>query len=530
MKPTIHSSSRAQHTPGGALLRLHLEDDVAISKIDLQPGCAAALASTAGIQVIVQTPVPSGHKVALREIAPGEPVRRYGQVIGLATRPIRPGEHVHTHNLSAPDTTRSENGAPSPGAGPPVTPPPAALGGERTFMGYGRPNGDAGTRNCIAVISTVNCSAHAVRQIAHAFTPQRLAAYPNVDRVLPFTHSSGCSFGLGMRDHRVLQRVLAGIARHPNVGAYLLVGLGCEVNHVASLIEDCGLDEGGRPPSSLVIQDVGGVRKTVEAGIAAVERLLPEVNAISRTPQPLSALRVALHCGGSDGWSGVTANPTVGLVSDEIVRQGGTVVLGETTEIYGAEQILLQRAASPQIAAKLLDQIRWWEKYTHMWGLRIDNNPSPGNKAGGLTTIYEKSLGAIAKAGSTPLMGVYDYAEPVRARGFTFMDSPGNDWTGATGQVAGGCNMLIFTTGRGSCFALQPTPTIKICSNSATYARMEEDMDLNAGRVLEGEPMPRLAGELLDMVVAVASGQRSKSEAQGIGELEFAPWLLGVVL
>ena len=300
--------------------------------------------------------------------------------------------------------------------------------------------------------------------------------------MIAITHHAGCSIRLGGEEHRLLQRTLAGIARHPNVGGYLFVGLGCEVNQIDEVIASQHLGEG----TALIVQDQGGVRKTVEAGIAAVEAMLPLVNATGRTPQPLSDLMVALQCGGSDSWSGVTANPLVGLLADEVVRQGGTVVLGETPEIYGAEQLLLRRAVSEEVGQKLIERVRWWEAYAEKHGIEIDNNPTPGNKAGGLTTIYEKSLGAIAKGGSTPLTGVYQYAEPVTARGFTFMDTPGNDWVGVTGQVAGGCTLVVFTTGRGSAFGFKPAPSIKVASNSVLYRRMQDDMDVNAGRVLGG--------------------------------------------
>jgi altronate hydrolase len=306
----------------------------------------------------------------------------------------------------------------------------------------------------------------------------------------------------------------------------VLVGLGCEVNQIDDVVESQGLGGG----TALVIQDQGGVRRTVEAGVAAVERMLLEANAVARTPQPISELMVALQCGGSDGWSGVTSNPLLGLLSDEVVRQGGTVVLGETPEIYGAEQLLLRRAIDVEVGRKLIDRVRWWEAYAEKHGVEIDNNPTPGNKAGGLTTIYEKSLGAIAKGGSTPLTDVYQYAEQVTARGFTFMDTPGNDWVGVTGQVAGGCTLVVFSTGRGSAFGFKPAPSIKVVSNSMLYRRMLDDMDVNAGRVLEGEAIEDVAAEFLNLVVAVASGQPSKSEALGIGEEEFCPWPLGGML
>ena len=525
-------------------VHLHPQDDVAIAKIDLPEGMVLALggakshaASVTYLHYIqIRQPIPSGHKVALRAIAAGQAVRRYGQVIGFASprtphvsrHAILPGEHVHTHNLTAEEYDREAL------FGVDVRPVDLVPQEDRrTFLGYRRAKGRVGTRNYVAVISTVNCSAHATRQIARYFTPQRLSAYPNVDGVIALTHHSGCSYRIGGPDHVLLQRTLAGMALHPNVGAYVLVGLGCETNQIGELVANYGLDGGdtGSPsPQGLMIQDLGGVRKTVQAGIAAVEALLPAVHAVRRTPQPISELMLALQCGGSDGWSGITANPVVGLLADELVRQGGTVLLAETPEIYGAEQLLTRRAISRKVGQKLLAQVRWWEEHTRRLGIEMDNNPSPGNKAGGLTTIYEKSLGAIAKAGSTPLTGVYEYAERVTTRGVALMNSPGNDWIGVTGQVAGGCNLVVFTTGRGSAFGFKPAPVIKISSNSATFARMEDDMDLNAGRVLEGVAMQSVAAELLDLVVAVASGQPSKSEAQDIGEAEFCPWGLGGIL
>ena len=505
-------------------VHLHPQDDVAIAKSDLQEGTILRVPGArppAAERLAVRRPIPSGHKVALHAIASGDAVRRYGQVIGFATRDIAAGDHVHTHNLNAPLFDRHYE------IGVDVQPMDHVPEGERrTFMGYARPGKRAGTRNTIAVISSVNCSAHATRQIARHWTPERLAPYPNVDGVIAVTHHAGCSIRLGGEEHHLLQRTLAGMARHPNVGGYLFVGLGCEVNQIDELAARQKLGEG----TALIIQDQGGVRKTIEASIAAVAEMLPIVNAVGRTPQPLSELMVALQCGGSDSWSGVTSNPLLGLLADEVVRQGGTVVLGETPEIYGAEQLLLRRAVSAEVGQKLIDRVRWWEQYADKHGVEIDNNPTPGNKAGGLTTIYEKSLGAIAKGGSTPLTGVYQYAEPVTARGFTFMDTPGNDWVGVTGQVAGGCTLVVFSTGRGSAFGFKPAPSIKVASNSALYQRMADDMDVNAGRVLEGEPIEKVAADLIDLAVAVASGQPSKSEALGIGEEEFCPWPLGGML
>jgi len=504
-------------------IRLHAEDDVAIAKTALQVGTTLDLGS--GQHIPVQQFIPSGHKIALRDKSSGESLRRYGQIIGFATQSITSGDHVHTHNLAVKEFDREYVFGVE---AHPVNYVPESQ--RRTFMGYDRGDTRAGTRNYIAVISSVNCSAHTIREIAHYFTPERLADYPNVDGVLPIAHLSGCGNRVGGADQILLQRTLAGMACHPNVGAYIVVGLGCESNQISELVENYGLGSNGNPPLSLTIQESGGIRKTIQAGIEAIQSLLPSVNAVSRTPQPISELALALQCGGSDGWSGVTANPVVGLVADEVVRQGGTVVLSETPEIYGAEHLLTRRAINAEVGQKLVDKVRWWEQHTARLGIEIDNNPSPGNKAGGLTTILEKSLGAVAKGGSTPLTAVYDYAEPVSVRGFTYMDTPGYDPVSATGQVAGGCTLILFTTGRGSVFGFKPSPSIKIASNSEMYTRMVDDMDVNAGKVLDGVSLEAVAAELLDLTIAVASGQPSKSEAQGVGESEFNPWNLGGTL
>ncbi len=500
-------------------LRLHPGDQVAIAKASLSAG--AVLGLPGGDAVTVRQFIPAGHKVALEAVPAQEAVRRYGQIIGFATQPIAPGDHVHSHNLGLKMFDRDY--AFGVDARPVnLLPPPQ----RRTFLGYRRANGRVGTRNTIALIASVNCAAHTSREIARHFTPQRLAAFPNVDGVIALTHHLGCTTRIGGDDYRMLQRTLAGMARNPNVAAFIFVGLGCETNQIAALIEDEKLADGG-PAPHLVIQDAGGIRKTVAAGIELVEALLPQVNAVERSPQPISELMLALECGGSDGWSGITANPLLGRLADELVRQGGTAVISETPEVYGAEHMLTRRAVSREVGQKLVDKIKWWESYTRKMGLEIDNNPSPGNKAGGLTTIYEKSLGAIAKGGSTPLTGVFEYAEPITTRGFAFMDSPGYDPVSVTGKVAGGCNLVLFTTGRGSVFGFKPAPSIKIATNSITFNRMTDDMDLNAGRIMEGESPDALAGELLELVIAVASGQPSKSEAQGVGEAEFNPWTLG---
>lgn len=504
-------------------IRLHPHDQVAIAKTNLQIGTILELGGAASNQVRISRFIASGHKVALQAVGAGQPVYRYGQAIGFASQPIQPGEHVHTHNLSVQEFSRDYAFGVDL---KPVTYVPAA--DRRTFLGYRRANGKVGTRNYIAIIASVNCSAHTSREIAHYFTPERLAAYPNVAGVIALAHHSGCATRVGGADYVLLQRTLAGMARHPNVGACLFIGLGCETNQIGDLLANFGFN--GDAPPNLIIQELGGIRKTVQAGVEAVEQLLPLVNAAQRTPQPASELVVALQCGGSDGWSGVTANPVLGLVADEVVRQGGAAVLAETPEVYGAEHLLTRRAITPEVGQKLVAKVRWWEGYTRQHGLEIDNNPSPGNKAGGLTTIYEKSLGAVAKGGQMPLVDVYEYAEPITARGFSFMDSPGYDPVSVTGQVAGGCNVVLFTTGRGSVFGFKPAPSIKVATNSTTYERMAEDMDVNAGRVLTESTLEEVAAELFELVIAIASGQPSKSEAQGVGEAEFNPWNLGGTL
>jgi altronate hydrolase len=506
-------------------LRLHERDDVAIAKTSLRIGTTLAFQAADGstTYVPVKQFIPVGHKIALQALGQGAPIHRYGQIIGFANTNIVVGEHIHTHNVAVQEFARDYQ------FGVDMRPVEYVPEHERrTFLGFKRADGRVGTRNFIAVVSTVNCSAHTSREIAHYFTRERLAAYQNVDGVIPIAHHSGCASRVGSIDYVYLQRVLAGMATHVNVAAYIIVGLGCETNQTSDLVENFDLER--MNPPRFTIQGEGGIRKTVAAGIAAVEKLLPIANECVRTAQPISELVVALQCGGSDSWSGVTANPVVGMVADEIVRQGGSAVLAETPEIYGAEPLLTRRAISPEVGQKLINRVRWWEDFAQKNGLEINNNPSAGNKVGGLTTIYEKSLGAVAKGGTSPLMDVYEYAEPITVRGFTFMDSPGYDPVSVTGQVAGGCNIVLFTTGRGSTFGFKPAPSIKIVTNTQTYEHMIDDMDVNGGKVLDGISMSEVAAELLDLTIRVASGEPSKSEAQDVGEAEFSPWTLGGML
>jgi altronate hydrolase len=499
-------------------LQLHGSDSVAIARVPLGSGLVL---EADGSEVIVRSLIPVGHKVAVRPIGSGEPVRRYGQVIGFASAPILPGEHVHTHNLHV---GRLEHDyAFGSDLRPVELVPPEA---QRTFAGYRRADGRVGTRNYIAVISSVNCSASVSRYVADRFRGEALRDYPHVDGVIALTHKGGCGAHYGGAEVDLLQRTLAGFARHPNIAGYVLIGLGCEVNQIPDIVERQGLGS----PTSLVIQDEGGLLETVEAGVRAVEALLPAAEACRRESVPLSELTVALQCGGSDAWSGVTANPALGHAVDLLVAQGGTGVLAETTEVYGAEHLLTRRAVSEAVGRKLLDRIAWWEHYVAINGAEIDNNPSPGNKLGGLTTIYEKSLGAVAKSGTTPMTDVVEYAEPVRTRGFVHMDSPGFDPVSITGQVAGGCNLVVFTTGRGSVFGCRPAPTIKVATTTELYDRMPNDMDIDAGRVLSGAGVSGVGEEILEMMVRVASGEPTKSERHGIGEEEFNPWILGATL
>ena len=510
---------------GETALQLNPVDDVAIAKLPISPG--VVVQREGAPDIVVSHFIPSGHKFALRDIPVDNPVRRYGQIIGFATQPIHVGDYVHTHNLAFEDFVRDYAFCSDV---KPVDFVPEAQ--RRTFMGYKRPDGRVGTRNYIAVIASVNCSSFTIDEIVRHFTLEMLAPYPNVDGVIALTHGSGCGVRLGGEDYEILQRTMVGMARHPNVGAYIMVGLGCETNQIQDVIDNYHLnaEPSSLPPLNLTIQGEGGIRKTVAAGIRMVESLLPIVNETPRTPQPVSELVVALKCGGSDGWSGVTANPMLGLLADEIVRQGGYAALAETPEIYGAEHLLTRRAISREVGEKLVNKVHWWERHAAKHNMEIDNNPSAGNKVGGLTTILEKSLGAVAKGGSTPLMDVYDYAESITTRGFTFVDTPGFDPVCVTGLVASGCNIVLFTTGRGSVFGYKPAPSIKVATNTAMYDHMIDDMDFNAGQVLDGADMQKAADDLLDLLIAVASGEPSKSEAQGVGADEFIPWNLGGTL
>lgn len=489
-------------------------DTVAIARRLIPAGTCLRVG---GSEVMVRQEIPPGHKLALRSVAVGEGVFRYGQRIGQASQPINAGDWVHSHNLDVGEIDRATKWR--------VVPPSPVQPTGSTFLGFRRADGQVGTRNLIAVVATVNCAASVVARIAAHFTPERLAGYPNVDGVVAVTHSSGCSVAPDSLSLRYLRRALKNLAHNPNIGAVLYVGLGCEVNALEGCIPSFSPAEMSRLAGpGLVIQEAGGFKRTVQAGIAAVENVLPEVNRSRREPAPLSGLKVALQCGGSDGWSGVTANPLMGRVADHLVREGGTAVLAETSEIFGAERLLLERVVSDETGARLVERLTWWLDYARRNGFSIDNNPTPGNKAGGLTTIYEKSLGAVAKGGGTPLVGVYEYAEKITTPGLVFMDTPGNDPVSVTGQLAGGCNVILFSTGRGSVYGSGLAPCIKLASNSELVQRMAEDIDFDAGRVLAGESWEDAEHALFEMMIEVVSGQRTASEDDAPRVHEFVPW------
>ena len=509
-------------------IRLHPNDDVLIARAQLVGG-------TTTEKVVVRGLIPPGHKVATRAIARGEPVRRYNQVIGFASQPIAAGEHVHTHNL----WMGPEGGAFERDYAFGADVKPQAPQREASFMGIRRADGRVATRNYIGILSSVNCSATAARAIADHFSrqtnPAALAAFPNVDGVVALTHGTGCgmaSDGLGIR---ILERTLAGYATHANFWGVLVVGLGCEANQIQAWLEHgkkthARLCE-GETLKVFNIQDTGGTRKTVDKGIALVNGMLAAANAVKREPCSASHITIGLQCGGSDGYSGISANPALGAAVDLLVAHGGTAILSETPEIYGAEHLLTRRAVRREVGEKLIARIRWWEQYTKANDGEMNNNPSPGNKAGGLTTILEKSLGAVAKGGTSNLNAVYEYAEPVTERGFVYMDTPGYDPVSATGQVAGGANLICFTTGRGSAYGCAPSPSLKLATNSALWQRQEEDIDINCGEIIDGKiSIEQMGRRIFEAVLATASGARSKSEVHGYGQSEFVPWQVGAVM
>jgi altronate hydrolase len=502
------------------VIRLHPDDDVLIARTTLLPGTQVSHS------IAALDRISAGHKIAIRPIAQGQPIRRYGQIIGFATQPIAPGQHVHTQNCGMGDFARDY------AYGVDVKPTPN-FDLPASFEGIVRGDGRVATRNYIGILTSVNCSAHVAGIIADMFKKNPfsdhnpLADFPNVDGVVALTHKTGC----GMTQDeplRILRRTLGGYARHVNFSAVVVLGLGCEINQIGGLMAEQKL--AGRL-RELEIQELGGTRKSVEAGVAFVREALTDANNVKREPVSASELTVALQCGGSDGYSGISANPALGQASDLLVRHGGTVILSETPETYGAEHLLTRRAVSREVGEKLVALMRWWEAYCEREGAEMNANPSPGNKAGGLTTILEKSLGAMAKAGSTNLVDVVGYAEAITKKGFNFMDTPGYDPVAATGQVAGGANLVCFTTGRGSVFGCKPAPSIKLATNSPMFRRMEDDMDINCGTILDGDETVEQCGQrIFELMLKTASGAPTKSESFDFGGAEFAPWVQGATM
>jgi altronate hydrolase len=502
----------------GPVIRLHEADNVLIARANVEIG------TKLGDGLTCRSQVPSGHKIASRAIKQGEPILKYNVTIGFAAADIAPGTFVHSHNMEFREFDRDYAYAKDYCA---VQMIPEA---ERaTFMGIVRANGQVATRNYVGVLSTVNCSATVAHKVAEYFTPERLADFPNVDGVAAFAHGTGCGMEMTGEPMDLLRRTMAGYALHANLAGALVIGLGCERNQVSKLFKEQGLEVNSRL-RSFVMQDEGGTTKTIAAGIAAVKEMLPDANRVTRTRVPASHIMVGLQCGGSDGFSSITANPALGAAMDILVRHGGTAILSETPEIYGVEHTLTRRARSREVGEKLIERIRWWkDEYTVGRDTQINGNVSPGNQTGGLANIFEKSLGSSMKGGTGPLMEVYRYAEPVRQPGLVFMDTPGFDPCSATGQIAGGANVIMFTTGRGSMFGAKPVPSIKLATNTPMYNRLKDDMDINCGGILDGtRTMQQMGQEIFEDLLRTVSGEKTKSEVLGLGDHEFVPWNIGV--
>ena len=500
-------------------IRLNTADNVIIALKDLAGG-----AIVPGLDVPLAEAIARGHKIATRPIAEGEKVLRYGQTIGIATRAIAPGEHVHVHNLGMGGHAEAQEFSTE-------VRPLAAPAEKRHFMGYHRADGSVGTRNYLGILTSVNCSGSVARFIAEAVEKQGwLDEFENVDGVVPIVHGTGCGMSGSDEGYDTLFRTLQGYARNPNFAGILLLGLGCEVMQVPDLVGRGRMRSDGNF-RYMTIQQSGGTRKTIERGVAQLKEMAAEANKVTRAPAGLEHLVIGMQCGGSDGYSGITANPALGAASDLLVAHGGTTILSETSEIYGAEHLLTRRAVTPEVGARIVERIHWWEDYAARNGGEMDNNPSPGNKKGGLTTILEKSLGAVAKGGTAPLTQVYKFAEPITERGFVFMDSPGYDPCSVTGQIASGANLIAFTTGRGSVSGYKPTPCIKLATNSEMYGRMSEDMDINCGDIItDAVSLEDKGREIFELFIRVASGEQTKSEELGFGGAEFVPWQMGAVM
>ncbi len=505
---------------GPLYIRLHPDDNVVVALNNLSRG-----ERLPDLDVVLLDDITAGHKAAVRGIDAGEALIKYGQIIGFASEDIEPGRHVHTHNVTLHSFSRDY--AYGRDARPTQF---LAESARRTFEGFLRPDGSVGIRNYIGILSTVTCSLSTGHLIARHFGPEVMSLYPNVDGVVALGANSGCCMTPGGDAVTYLQRSLEGYVGQPNFGGVLILGLGCEQNLVESFLEATGLRPNERL-GTMVIQDEGGTNPTVEKGVVAVHKLLEQADRAQRSTFPASRLKLGLECGGSDGYSGITANPALGAAADLLVRNGGTAVLSETPEIYGAEHLLTRRAVNREVGEKLVARIRWWEEYTALNGSQLNNNPTPGNKAGGITTILEKSLGAATKGGSTNLMEVVGFADSVNVPGLVFMDTPGFDPVSVTGLIAGGVHLVAFTTGRGTVLGSVPAPTVKLASNSALYNRMEADMDVDCGQILNaGMTIRKMGSRIFDLVLEIASGRKTKSELAGQGQIEFQPWYIGAVV
>ena len=501
-------------------IRLNSADNIVVASKELLPQTEIQTEN-----LICREVIPVGHKVATTIIPPGQPVIKYNQTIGFAKVIIHPGEHIHLHNLEYKEFDRDPAISLEAQATKPI---PEKL--RATFQGIIRPDNRIATRNYIGVVSTANCSSTVVRRIARSFPDSALTDFPNIDGIVPICHETGCGTASSGEALEILQRTLAGYIHHPNFAGILIVGLGCEKISIKSLLKNTPI-ETGFMIQTMMIQETGGTPASVRAGAARIREMLPQADKVERCPVPASHIILGLECGGSDAYSGITANPALGEAVNILVRNGGTAVLSETPEIYGAEHLLTRRAATKIVGEKLMDRIRWWKDYLGRNACDMDNNPSPGNKAGGLTTILEKSLGAVAKGGTTNLMEVYHFAQPIKEKGLVFMDTPGYDPVSVTGMVAGGANVIGFTTGRGSVFGCKPSPVIKLATNTALYRRMQDDMDINCGTITDGEATVTQMGEqIFRLILETASGRKTKSESLDMGENEFVLWNIGAVI
>jgi len=464
--------------------------------------------------------VPAGHKVALRAIEPGEPIVKGGAVIGHASAPIEAGGHVHTHNVA--------NAAGEAPAAVPQPPEMLPAGQRATFRGIVRDHGRVATRNFIVVIVTVNCAATTARRIAEHFTEERLAAWPEVDGVVALTHELGCGMEMTGEPMDLLRRTIAGTVRHANVAGALVCSLGCERNNVYKLLEAQKLEAGPRL-KTLVMQERGGTARTIEEGIAAIEAMLPLANAVRRVPVSAEHLVVGVQSSGADAFSQVTANAALGAAVDLVIANGGTAILSGTAELHGMEAALAARAASPEVAARLGRRMQWWQQNHAGRDTPFDARLAPSQAAGGLTTPFERALSAAQRWGRFPLADVYEYAHPVTSKGLVFMDTPAHEAVAATGQIAGGANLICMTTGHGTGFGSLPAPTLKLASHSAIYRRMQDDLDIDCGPVLDGEVSVEAMGQrIFEAILRHASGEKTRAEELGVGDSEFVPWPIGL--